>query len=70
MTDRRHHKLGVRVPHYLALTVIGVLALFPMYFMAVTGLKNGIQLEKNPFNARDSPSVRDLLRHRLGLHRW
>ena len=50
MTDRRHHNLGVRVPHYLALTVIGVLALFPMYFMAVTGLKNGIQLEKNPFN--------------------
>ena len=50
MTDRRHRNLGVRVPHYLALTIIGVLALFPMYFMAVTGLKNGIQLEKNPFN--------------------
>ena len=34
----------------MALIVIGVLALFPMYFMAVTGLKNGIQLEQNPFS--------------------
>ncbi len=34
----------------MALTIIGALALFPMYFMAVTGLKNGIQLEENPFN--------------------
>ena len=50
MTDRRSHHLGVRVPHYFVLIVIGVLALFPMYFMAVTGLKNGIQLEQNPFS--------------------
>lgn len=48
MSTRRH--LAVRIPHYFALTVIAVLALFPMYFMAVTGLKNGIQLEENPFN--------------------
>jgi ABC-type glycerol-3-phosphate transport system permease component len=50
MTRRRHGGLAVTVPHYLALIIIGALALFPMYFMAVTGLKNGIQLEQNPFN--------------------
>jgi ABC-type glycerol-3-phosphate transport system permease component len=50
MTDGRHRNLRVKVPHYAALTFIGILALFPMYFMAVTGLKNGIQLERNPFN--------------------
>ena len=50
MTARRHGNWAVRVPHYFALTVIGVLALFPMWFMAVTGLKNGIQLEQNPFS--------------------
>jgi ABC-type glycerol-3-phosphate transport system permease component len=49
MTGRRHPHLAIKVPHYLALIVIGVLALFPMYFMAVSGLKNGIQLEENPF---------------------
>ena len=38
------------MPHYFALVFIGALALFPMYFMAVTGLKNGIQLQQNPFN--------------------
>ncbi len=50
MSDRRSHSLGVKIPHYFVLIVIGVLALFPMYFMAVTGLKNGIQLEQNPFS--------------------
>ena len=37
------------VAHYGALVFIGILALFPMYFMAVTGLRNGIQLQDNPF---------------------
>ncbi len=46
----RHRHLAVKVPHYFALIVIGVLSLFPIYFAAVTGLKNGIQLEQNPFN--------------------
>ncbi len=50
MSDRRSLNLKVKVPHYFVLIVIGVLALFPMYFMAVTGLKNGIQLEQNPFS--------------------
>jgi ABC-type glycerol-3-phosphate transport system permease component len=50
MSTHRHSSLAVRVPHYVALTVIGALSLFPMYFMAVTGLKNGIQLEQNPFS--------------------
>ena len=50
MTNRRSHSLRVKVPHYVALTIIGALALFPMWFMAVTGLKNGIQLEQNPFS--------------------
>ncbi len=41
---------GVKgVTHYVALIFIGALSLFPMYFMAVSGLRNGIQLEKNPF---------------------
>lgn len=35
--------------HYGALVFIGVLALFPMYFMAITGLRNGIQLQEDPF---------------------
>jgi ABC-type glycerol-3-phosphate transport system permease component len=48
--ERRHRHLAVKVPHYFALIVIGVLSLFPIYFAAVTGLKNGIQLEQNPFN--------------------
>ncbi len=46
----RSRRMAIRVPHYVVLTIIGILALFPMYFMAVTGLKNGIQLQKNPFN--------------------
>jgi ABC-type glycerol-3-phosphate transport system permease component len=46
----RNRKLAIRIPHYAVLTIIGILALFPMYFMAVTGLKNGIQLQENPFN--------------------
>jgi ABC-type glycerol-3-phosphate transport system permease component len=46
----RNRKIAIRVPHYAALVIIGFLALFPMYFMAVTGLKNGIQLQENPFN--------------------
>jgi ABC-type glycerol-3-phosphate transport system permease component len=48
--ERRHRHLAVKVPHYFALIVIGVLSLFPIYFAAVTGLKNGIQLQANPFN--------------------
>jgi ABC-type glycerol-3-phosphate transport system permease component len=48
--DGRYRHGAVKVSHYFALIVIGILALFPMYFMAVTGLKNGIQLEQNPFN--------------------
>jgi ABC-type glycerol-3-phosphate transport system permease component len=50
MTNRRSTSLAVKIPHYVVLTVIGALSLFPMYFMAVTGLKNGIQLEQNPFS--------------------
>jgi ABC-type glycerol-3-phosphate transport system permease component len=50
MTNRRSSSLRVRIPHYVTLTVIGALSLFPMYFMAITGLKNGIQLEENPFS--------------------
>ena len=38
----RSHTLRVKLPHYVALTIIGALAFFPMWFMAVTGLKNGI----------------------------
>lgn len=38
------------VMHYAALVFIGVLALFPMYFMAVSGLRNGIQLQDHPFS--------------------
>ena len=34
--------------HYAVLVFIGVMALFPMYFMAVSGLRNGIQLQTNP----------------------
>ena len=34
----------------IILVAIGVLSLFPIYFAAVTGLKNGIQLQENPFN--------------------
>jgi len=41
---------GRRVIHYSALLAIGILALFPMYFMAITGLKTGVQLQANPFN--------------------
>jgi ABC-type glycerol-3-phosphate transport system permease component len=48
--QQRRRNAAVRVPHYFVLFVIGVLALFPMYFMAITGLKNGIQLQENPFN--------------------
>ncbi len=70
MTDRRHHNLRVRVPHYLVLTVIGVLSLFPMYFMAVTGLKNGIQLEQNPFNLAITHPFGTFYQPGLGLHRW
>jgi ABC-type glycerol-3-phosphate transport system permease component len=50
MTSRRNRRLAVQIPHYTALVVIGILALFPIYFMAVTGLKNGVQLQKNPFS--------------------
>ncbi|HYY19050.1 MAG TPA: carbohydrate ABC transporter permease [Streptosporangiaceae bacterium] len=50
LNSRRVRKLSVRIPHYGALIVIGILSLFPIYFMAVTGLKNGVQLQKNPFN--------------------
>ena len=49
-SEGRHRRLAIKVPHYFALVFIGALALFPMYFMAVTGLKNGIQLQQNPFN--------------------
>jgi ABC-type glycerol-3-phosphate transport system permease component len=55
MTGRHRRHLAVKVPHYMVLVIIGVLALFPMYFMAVTGLKNGIQLEKNPFGIAIAP---------------
>ena len=48
--DRRQRHLAVKIPHYFALLFIGGLALFPIYFMAVTGLKNGVQLQENPFN--------------------
>jgi len=48
--EPRHRHLAIRMPHYFALVVIGILSLFPIYFMAVTGLKNGIQLQENPFN--------------------
>src|ERR1700753_3712747 len=49
MNSKRVRGLA-RIPHYATLVVIGILSLFPIYFMAVTGLKNGVQLEKNPFN--------------------
>jgi ABC-type glycerol-3-phosphate transport system permease component len=42
--------VATRATHYLVLLFIGGLALFPMYFMAITGLKNGIQLQQNPFS--------------------
>jgi ABC-type glycerol-3-phosphate transport system permease component len=42
--------LGRRTVHYAILLFIGILSLFPMYFMAVTGLKNGVQLEQSPFS--------------------
>jgi ABC-type glycerol-3-phosphate transport system permease component len=50
MTSMRARRIGVRISHYSALLVIGILSLFPIYFMAVTGLKNGVQLQRNPFN--------------------
>jgi ABC-type glycerol-3-phosphate transport system permease component len=50
MTGGSGRKLGVGIVHHVGLVVIGILALFPVYFMAVTGLKNGVQLQKNPFN--------------------
>jgi ABC-type glycerol-3-phosphate transport system permease component len=55
MTSRRTRRLGVQIPHYVSLIVIGILALFPIYFMAITGLKNGVQLQKNPFSVAVSP---------------
>lgn len=45
---RAAHRFAV-IAHYGALIFIGVLALFPIYFMAITGLRNGIQLQTNPF---------------------
>ena len=55
MTSTRTRRLRVQIPHYVSLTVIGILALFPIYFMAITGLKNGVQLQKNPFSVAVSP---------------
>lgn len=55
MSGYRGRQLAIKIPHYFVLTLIGVLALFPIYFMAVTGLKNGIQLQQNPFNVAISP---------------
>jgi ABC-type glycerol-3-phosphate transport system permease component len=49
-SEAGHRHLAIKVPHYTALVIIGILSLFPMYFMAVTGLKNGIQLQENPFS--------------------
>ena len=48
----RHHRrhFVVKTSHYFILVAIGILSLFPIYFAAVTGLKNGIQLQENPFN--------------------
>lgn len=46
---RRKRRHVAVVAHYGALVFIGILALFPMYFMAITGLRNGIQLQKDPF---------------------
>jgi ABC-type glycerol-3-phosphate transport system permease component len=48
-------RAGVSGIHKGALIVIGLLALFPVYFMAVTGLKSGVQLQQNPFNVAVSP---------------
>jgi ABC-type glycerol-3-phosphate transport system permease component len=48
---RAHRLRGVKgVTHYAVLIFIGVMALFPMYFMAVSGLRNGIQLQTHPFS--------------------
>jgi ABC-type glycerol-3-phosphate transport system permease component len=47
---RAHRLRGVKgVTHYAVLIFIGVMALFPMYFMAVSGLRNGIELQTHPF---------------------
>lgn len=43
-------RAGKGVAHYVALIVIGILSLFPVYFMVVTGLKDGALLSKSPFN--------------------
>jgi ABC-type glycerol-3-phosphate transport system permease component len=50
MTGYKSGHMVTKVSHWVVLLFIGILALFPMYFMAITGLKNGIQLQKNPFN--------------------
>ena len=47
-SNRGHRVKGIT--HYAVLIFIGVLALFPMYFMAVSGLRNGIQLQTHPFS--------------------
>jgi ABC-type glycerol-3-phosphate transport system permease component len=49
MSRHQSGHIGRRVVHYSVLLFIGALALFPMYYMAVTGLKNGIQAERDPF---------------------
>ncbi len=55
MSSRTAQRAGKGIPHYAALIVIGILSLFPVYFMAITGLKDGVQLQTNPFNISVSP---------------
>lgn len=52
---RDARKAGLTFGHWVALLVLGVLTLFPLYFMAVTGLKNGAQLSANQFNVAVAP---------------
>lgn len=55
MSSVTARRVGIGIPHYAALVIIGVLSLFPIYFMAVTGLKDGALLDKSPFNVAVSP---------------
>ena len=63
---RAHRLRGVKgVTHYAVLIFIGVMALFPMYFMAVSGLRNGIQLQTHPFSlSLAKPSVPSIAKPR------